>query len=110
MKWAKVSKGRVHHVWPKIKPDGRVVEWEYGKLLQKAGKPIPPCFVQVPDHVKENWIWYEDRQEYGPVIKQPLPPRRTYKEVLYEAIDKRIDVKLAALKDEILAAIKAGKD
>lgn len=110
MKWAKVSKGRVHHVWPKIKknPDGTTYEvpFLYKERVEAAGKKLPDCFIQVDDHVQEGWVWHEDKQDYGPVIPIVRPQGRTIKDVLSGMIDKRLE----SFKAEILAAIKDSKD
>lgn len=111
MKWAKVSKGRVQHVWPKIKknPDGTTYEvgFDYRDRILAAGKKLPECFVEVPDNTQEGWIWYEDRQQYGPPPKAVIVPTgKPFKQVIGEVVDER----LVEFKAEILAAIKEMTD
>ena len=86
MKWAKVSKGLVHHVWPRFKNG----EWHEMPDCYRGlnGKPIPECIVQVPDDVKPGWKWNGER--YAPRPKKPLPERVSFKELIRRQVAKAL--------------------
>lgn len=98
MKLAKVSKGRVHHVWPheKTLPDGRVVI----KICpyQNNAKERPDCIVEVPDEVQAGWVWHEDVKQYGPVIKAEVPRAKRVREIIREEL-----MKIDSIRAELLA-------
>jgi hypothetical protein len=105
MKKAKVSKGRIHHVWPfdKTLKDGTIVRKELPTQYQGSdGKSAPECIIDVEDDVQPGWVWNDDLQRYAPIIKRPIPlVRSTTVEILAE--------KLGIDYEELWAEIKARK-
>lgn len=101
MKKAKVSKGLVHHVWPRFKNGAWHAMPDCYRGLN--GKPVPDCIVDVPDDVKPGWVW--NGKEYAPRVKV-LPVVTPHSDLL-EVVAEKLGVPYQDLWDEVLARKKA---
>ncbi len=102
MKKAKVSKGRIQHVWPyefKAK-DGTIIKKELPHHYSEANKkPLPDCIIDVPDDVRPGFVWNEELQKYAPLIKKPKPKPRSD---LIEVIAEKLGMTYEELEKEVM--------